>query len=164
MMTPEDFASTDPRALYDHMRPDQRTAIANEFVRYLRLAGDPAVAEFDAEERARRTGNTNAGTTKRGFDAVAPQLETAEEVASIHMYIREHHPDIFEQVAHHPVTVASLANPGARVDDAVQQEEVIVQTPPAAVEVNAPDRREIPNRDTGGEGSAFLERTQEERP
>src|SRR5579884_2535404 len=31
----------DPVELYATMRPDQRTAIGNEFVRYLTLAGDP---------------------------------------------------------------------------------------------------------------------------
>jgi hypothetical protein len=139
MISQDEFATTDSRSLYARMRPDQRTAIANEFIRLLRLSGDFAVADFadDDQVRLRRAGHLEMA--KQGFDAQPPQLEPADEVASIHAYTREHHPDIFEQVAHHPVTLASLANPGARMDEAVQKEDVIVQAPPSAVEENDPD-------------------------
>src|SRR5215510_7123870 len=43
------FDQVDAETLYEQMRPDQRTAIALEFVRCLRLAGDPAADRFMAE-------------------------------------------------------------------------------------------------------------------
>ena len=128
MISQDDFTTADPKALYARMRPDQRTAIANEFIRLLRLAGDPGVARFTGEDA---DGEPGAGTetVRKSFDARPPELESPEQVASIHTYTREHHPDIFEQVAHHPVTIASLAHAGERVEEAVQQENVIVQGP-----------------------------------
>ena len=129
MISQDDFTTADPQALYARMRPDQRTAIANEFIRLLRLAGDPGVARFTGEDAGGEPSADRPETAGKSFDAQPPALESAKQVASIHTYTREHRPDIFEQVAHHPVTIASLAHAGERVEEAVQQEDVIVQGP-----------------------------------
>lgn len=81
--------SQDPAAVYAQMRPDQRTAIAEEFMRVLQLAGDTAGPRF----------------------TLAPQETlTPEQVATLHVYTREHHPDLFAMVMQHPVTLLSLAS------------------------------------------------------
>ncbi len=84
-----DLSTTqDPAAVYAQMRPDQRTAIAEEFMRVLRLAGDTAGPRF----------------------TLAPQETlTPEQVATLHVYTREHHPDLFAMVMRHPVTLLALA-------------------------------------------------------
>jgi hypothetical protein len=107
------FTQADPLTLYGQMRPDQRTAIANEFVRYLALANDPTVDEFrqvSVAEAARRSARAARGTRMVGDVAML----SAADVARMHTYTRDHHPDIFAQVWQHPVTQASLAAPGAQ--------------------------------------------------
>jgi hypothetical protein len=129
MISPDDFTTADPKTFYARMRPDQRTAIANEFIRLLRLAGDPGVARFTGEDAGGEPVAASPETAGKSFDAQPPTLESPEQVASIHTYTREHRPDIFKQVAHHPVTIASLAHAGDRVEEAAQTEDVIVQGP-----------------------------------
>src|SRR5579885_1704333 len=65
------FMQGDMTSLYRRMRPDQRTAVGNEFLRLLRLAGDTSVhlGERDANG-----------------------MLSAQEVAKLHAYAREHHP------------------------------------------------------------------------
>lgn len=137
MISQDDFTTADPQALYARMRPDQRTAIANEFVRCLRLAGDPGVARFTGEDAGGEPGAGQPETARQSFDARPPALESPEQVASIHTYTREQRPDLFEQVARHPVVLASLAHAGDRVEEAVQKEDVIVQGPPVEQEPEA---------------------------
>jgi hypothetical protein len=92
-----DLATTqNPVTIYAEMRPDYRTAIAEEFMRLLRLAGDNAAPYYHV-----------------------PPMETltAEQVAALHVYTRDRHPDLFDMVMRHPVTLlalASLAPAGAR--------------------------------------------------
>jgi hypothetical protein len=85
-----DLSTTpDPAAVYAQMRPDHRTAIAEEFMRVLQLAGDTASPRF----------------------RLAPQETlTPEQVATLHVYTREHHPDLFATVMQHPVTRLALAS------------------------------------------------------
>jgi hypothetical protein len=99
------FAEADVTRLYSRMRSDQRTAIGNEFLRLLRLAGDNSEGERDA-----------AG------------MLSAQEVARLHTYTRERHPEILREVWKHPVTQASLATPGAEAEP-VEHEDVIEQVP-----------------------------------
>jgi hypothetical protein len=80
--------STDPTEIYTAMRPDQRTAIGLEFQRLFQLAGDAAAPRFAVHTDG---------------------MLTPEEVAALHIYAREHRPELLEQVLRHPVTVASLA-------------------------------------------------------
>lgn len=102
MITTDQFTHGDPTDMYKQMRPDQWTAIANEFLRVLTIAGDSQVNRFIGEV-------TPVGQQATG----APVLKTLDQAVSVHMYTRDHYPDLFAEVAHHPVTVASLQAPGA---------------------------------------------------
>jgi hypothetical protein len=109
------FDQVDAESLYEQMRPDQRTAIALEFVRCLRLAEDPAADQFTAE--AEQTEPTSQGSAAQeqvvvtGGALETPRLFTAQQVAAIHRYTFERRPDCFTQVLHHPLTQAVLATP-----------------------------------------------------
>ncbi len=105
--TPDErqFMQGDATQLYSRMRPDQRTAVGNEFLRLLRLAGDESQGERDA------TG-----------------MLSAQDVARLHNYTRERHPEILREVWSHPVTQAALSAPGAEAEP-VEHEEVIEQVP-----------------------------------
>ena len=101
----------DPVELYATMRPDQRTAIGNEFVRYLTLAGDPMADQLRPKavgEAIERGGEAARGTAH----AKPPAMLSAEEVARMHVYARDHRRDVFERVMEHPVTRASLERRG----------------------------------------------------
>ena len=91
------FAQQEPQPLYSQMRPDQRAAIAGEFHRLLLLAGDP-----------------NADRLLSG----SPGAVTPEVATQIHTYTQQHHPEIFGEVMHHPVTVAALEAPGVKPPEA----------------------------------------------
>jgi hypothetical protein len=102
----------DVAGMYERMRPDQRTAVANEFVRVLRLAGDRTVEQFSQEDELRQREMTDAAAPGSAVP-VPPQMQPAEAVVELHQYVRERHPDLFEQVMRHPVTVAAMRAPGA---------------------------------------------------
>lgn len=93
-MSVEEFAQDDPYRVYERMRPDQRTAIAGEFIRLFRLSGDPDAQRYDTE---------------------ISEMWPPDRVAELHQYAQQHHPEIFEEVTHHPVTQASLETPGVVV-------------------------------------------------
>lgn len=95
------FAEGDAAQLYGKMRPDQRTAIGNEFLRLLQLGGDTSMGDQEATSEL-----------------------SAEQVAKIHTYARERHPEILHDVWSHPVTQASLAMPGAAAAPIVHEESV----------------------------------------
>jgi hypothetical protein len=113
---PTAFDQVDAESLYEQMRPDQRTAIALEFVRCLRLAGDPAADQFTAE--AEQTESVPQGSVAEeqvvvtGGALETPRLFTAQQAAAIHRYTFERHPDCFAEILHHPLTQAVLASPG----------------------------------------------------
>ena len=102
----------DVEGLYTRMRPDQRTAVANEFIRVLSLAGDTTVQRFSQEEQLRQREMTNAAAPGSA-EPMPPQMQPAEAVVELHRYVRERHPELFEQVMRHPVTVAAMRAPGA---------------------------------------------------
>ncbi len=102
MISAEQFAHSDPAGIYSQMRPDQWTAIANEFLRVLKVAGDPEVDRLASEFAPADQQVTPTAV-----------LKTRDQVVAIHMYTRDHYPDLFAEVARHPVTVASLQAPGA---------------------------------------------------
>src|SRR5260370_16002973 len=120
-MSSGDFDTSNPDSLYAQMRPDQRTVIANEFIRLLTIAGDPAVEQLRQDVEAAEEYVPPQASNPEDERAVAhtvaasehPVRVTTEQVSRLHTYTREHHPDIFAQVMHHPVTVAALAAPGA---------------------------------------------------
>lgn len=88
----DQFMQGNPETMYARMRPDQRTAIASEFARVFRLSGD---TEANAK-----------------YGANMPEMVEPQRVAEMHTFAREHHPEILEQVMRHPVTQASLREPG----------------------------------------------------
>jgi hypothetical protein len=107
---PLDFNRTtdrDIRALYARLRPDQRTAIGGEFIRLFRLSGDPAAQQF--------------------VKPVEGML-SAQQVAEMHIFARDHLPQVLPQVREHPVTQEALAHPGEEVEP-VETEETIIQAP-----------------------------------
>jgi hypothetical protein len=120
-MNSGDFDTSNPDSLYAQMRPDQRTVIANEFIRLLTIASDPAVEQLrqdvEAAEEYVPPQASHPEDERAAAHTVAssehPVRVTTEQVSRLHTYTREHHPDIFAQVMHHPVTLAALAAPGA---------------------------------------------------
>jgi hypothetical protein len=110
------FDQADAATLYEQMRPDQRTAIALEFVRCLRLAGDPAAEQFTAEaeqiEPSQQGGVAEEQVVVTGGALETPRLLSAQQAAAVHRYTFERRPDCFTEVLHHPLTQAVLAAPG----------------------------------------------------
>lgn len=113
-VTTMDAASTDAterfrqgdnvRDLYEQMRPDQRTAMAGEFIRLLGLANDPQAEQF----RQQFQRHTQIAAVEKD------ELLSADEVAKVDSYVREKHPEMIEQLLRHPVTESALKMPGAR--------------------------------------------------
>jgi hypothetical protein len=109
------FDQAAAETLYERMRPDQRTAIALEFERCLRLAGDPDAEQFTAEaEQVEPTQQGSAAdepvvVTRGALET--PRLLSAQQAAAIHRYTFERYPDCFTEVKHHPLTQAVLAAP-----------------------------------------------------
>lgn len=101
-MSTEEFAHDDALQVYERMRPDQRTAIAGEFMRLFRLSGDPEAQRYDSEIH---------------------EMWPAERVAALHRFAQQRHPEIFEEVMRHPVTRASLETPGVVVSTGSKGEE-----------------------------------------
>lgn len=104
----DEFANGNPAQIYARLRPDQRTAIAGEFARRLRMAGDPQVAQFEQEWNR--------------DDGPVPHTLSVAQAAAIHSYTREHHPELVEQVAQHPVTLSALANAGVPATEEAPEE------------------------------------------
>jgi hypothetical protein len=120
------FDQADAATLYEQMRPDQRTAIALEFVRCLRLAGDPAAEQFTAEveqtepaPQAQEAGVAEEQVVVTGGALETPRLLSAQQAAAIHRYTFERHRDCFTEVMRHPLTQAVLSAPG---ESTVQEE------------------------------------------
>ena len=113
---PTTFDQADASSLYEQMRPDQRTAIALEFVRCLRLAGDPQAEQFTAEAEQVKPVQQGSAAEEQvivtGGALETPRLLSAQQAAAIHRYTFERHPDCFTEVMHHPLTQAVLAAPG----------------------------------------------------
>lgn len=120
-MSTEQFERDDPRTLYARLRPDQRTAIAEQFARSFRLSTD--------EDARQKYGGEIKGM-------LAP-----EQVAAMHRYAREHHPEILEQVMQHPVTLASLEAPGAKPEEINPESEEAIG-PNAKGSLDSPTRIE----------------------
>lgn len=85
------YVSANPHALYAHMRPDQRTVIANEFVRLFAVA--------HVAKRLRLVPG----------DRAPDGMLSADQVAALHLYTWQHAPSVLVAVFHHPVTQAVLA-------------------------------------------------------
>jgi hypothetical protein len=123
---------TEMRALYERMRPDQRTAIAGEFIRLLTLAGDDHVEQFRQkfQERTQLTGSAS------------DDLLSAGQVEAIDSYVRQSHPEMIAQLLSHPVTRSTLEMPGA---------------PPADEEPDVPANKDkiMPTENVATSGAAY---------
>jgi hypothetical protein len=116
----DEFKQGNPVEIYSQMRPDQRTAVANEFVRMFYLRCDEAAPRFGYAAHDPLAGRDASAVPASGTDTVVtmrPALLTAEQAAEIHRYALDRCPDAFDAVARHPVTMAALAWPGAPVDE-----------------------------------------------
>lgn len=98
---------TQMRELYERMRPDQRAAIAGEFIRLLTLAGDDHAEQFRRrlQDHTQITGDA------------ANELLSAGQVEAIDSYVRQSSPEMIAQLAAHPVTRSALEMPGAPAAD-----------------------------------------------
>lgn len=105
------------RDLYARMRPDQRTAIAGEFIRLLTLAGDAQVEQFRQHFQEHTQLVTEPGKTQ----SQSEELLSADEVARIDDYVRQKHPEMIAEVLRHPLTQSSLAMLGA---PAVEEQDI----------------------------------------
>jgi hypothetical protein len=94
-------------ALYERMRPDQRTAIAGEFIRLLALARDGRTEQL-RQKLQNQTQITHDD---------ANELLSADQVDAIDNYVRQRHPEMIAQLVSHPVTQAVLAMPGMPPED-----------------------------------------------
>jgi hypothetical protein len=94
----------DMEELYGLMRPDQRTAIAGEFIRLLSLTDDRQAEQFrrDFQEHMRLTGSAN------------DELLSVEQAVAVDRYVRQKHPEMIGQMLRHPVTQSALAMAGAQ--------------------------------------------------
>ncbi|HEX5547049.1 MAG TPA: hypothetical protein VFX24_06530 [Ktedonobacterales bacterium] len=123
---------TEMRALYERMRPDQRTAIAGEFIRLLTLAGDNHVEQFRQkfQERTQLT------------DGASDHLLSAGQVEAIDSYVRQSHPEMIAQMLQHPVTRSALEMPGV---------------PPAEEEPDVPANKDkiMPTENVATSGAAY---------
>lgn len=123
----DEFRTGDATRLYRRLRPDQRAAVGLEFLRLLRLSGDPQAN--DVSGGAFGTASTQAtdiDITQRlmQHEPQPAPIVSAEQAARVHTYVRERHPDLFEQVLEHPVTQASLAAPGAEPVETPDQPDI----------------------------------------
>ncbi|MGH2484649.1 MAG: hypothetical protein ACRDHE_01425 [Ktedonobacterales bacterium] len=112
----DEFRAGDATRLYRRLRPDQRAAIGLEFLRLLRLVDDPQANDVSGGAFGTATTQATDIDITRRLMQHEPQpapIVSAEQAARVHEYVRERHPDLFEQVMDHPVTQASLAAPGA---------------------------------------------------
>jgi hypothetical protein len=131
----DEFANGDPERFYARMRPDQRTAVANEFVRVLHLAGDPHADDFRyaAEDRFAASGEDYAPPEESSAaQPLVPHLLSPDEASRVHRYTREHHPELVDTVARHPVTQAALAFPGAPPEPVPPEESEEAAAPPGS--------------------------------
>ncbi|MFI5273235.1 MAG: hypothetical protein ACHQ4H_09425 [Ktedonobacterales bacterium] len=118
------------RAMYMRLRPDQRTAIAGEFIRLFSLSRDPEAQRF-----------------------VQPinGMLSADQVAPMHIFARDHLPRVLAEVREHPVTRSALAHPGAEVAPVETQEAIVVQEP-----VSAADEETVAETGSGPGSAAFM--------
>lgn len=76
----------DPAAVYAQLNPDQRAAIAQEFMQQFQQSGNPIAQQFS------------------GLD---PRSVTPQQLATIHQQARKN-PTVLERVMKHPIAAAAL--------------------------------------------------------
>ena len=76
----------DPSAIYAQLNPDQRAAIAQEFMQQFQQSGDPIAQQFSG---------------------LNPRSVTPQQLATIHQQARKN-PGVLEHVMRHPIAAAAL--------------------------------------------------------
>ena len=76
-----------PEQIYAQLSPDQRAAIAREFMQGLQQEGSPMAQKFAGMDPAQ----------------VSPQ-----QLAAMHQHARQDHPGLLGRVMRHPIAVAAL--------------------------------------------------------
>lgn len=75
-----------PEQIYAQLNPDQRAAIAQEFMQQFQQSGDPIAQQFSRLD---------------------PHSVTPHQLATIHQHARKN-PDVLEHVMRHPIASAAL--------------------------------------------------------
>src|SRR5258708_13668110 len=99
-MSSSDFDTSNPDSLYAQMRPDQRTVIANELIRLLTIAGDPAVEQLrqgmEAAEEYVPPQASHPEDERAAARTIAssehPLRDTAEQLRQLPTDTPHHHP------------------------------------------------------------------------
>ena len=83
----DDVSKQDPAALYAQLTPEQRAAIAQQFLDGFQQSGAPAAQQFAA---------------------VTPQNVTPEQLAAMHQHARSEHKGLLGLVMRHPIASIAL--------------------------------------------------------
>jgi hypothetical protein len=76
-----------PEQIYAQLSPDQRTAIAREFMQGLQQEGSPMAQQF------------------AGMD---PSQVSPQQLAAMHKHASQNHPGLLGRVMRHPIAMAAL--------------------------------------------------------
>src|SRR5215831_12665676 len=82
----------DPEAVYSKLNPQQRTTLAEEFIRGFKKSGD---------------------THEEPLASIDPKKVTPQQLAAMHQHARDEHPDVLGRVMRHPIVAALLGGFGA---------------------------------------------------
>lgn len=83
-MSPDQYANQDPATIYQQLSPDQRAAVAQQFI-----------------QGYKQQGNTQWGS-------LDPNSVTPQQLAQMHQDARQNHPGLLGDVMRHPVVSAAL--------------------------------------------------------
>ena len=77
----------DPAAVYQQLSPEQRQAIAQQFINEYQQSGHPAAQQFAALD---------------------PNAVSSQQLADMHEEARKSHPNVLGKVMQHPVATAAI--------------------------------------------------------
>lgn len=85
------LTNVDPQALYAQLTPEQRSAIAREFIQQFQQTNHPQAQQFAQMD---------------------PNNVSPQQLAAMHQHATQQHPGIFGSVMRHPILTAALAGFG----------------------------------------------------
>lgn len=85
------LTNLDPQALYAQMTPEQRSAVAREFMQHFQQTNHPQAQQFAQMD---------------------PNNVSPQQLAAMHQHAAQEHPGIFGKVMRHPILTAALAGFG----------------------------------------------------
>ncbi len=86
-MSFDQFANQDPRQIYAQLSPQQRSAVAQQFIQGFQRSGEPGAQQW-----------ANLDPNNVGPD----------QLAQMHQQAKQNHPGILGEVMAHPVVTAAL--------------------------------------------------------